>query len=344
MTKTSLTCKICDSSALGNIGNIQGYKLNSTYAIYECEYCGTGFVDPLLADDRIYDAIYKNIDVIPGYSRYAILAKNILKKKDPLKYIMGIEDCYHGVGATIVRAFGNKKHSLIYEVGCGQGYLTYALASAGYNVVGLDISEKAIELARARYGDYFHVSDAMQYVKSTGVRPDCIFSCEVIEHLSDPVSFISEMLDCLAPNGILIITTPNKYLPSSSIAWDTELPPVHLWHFTRKGLAEISNKLSSKISFFNFTDFYREHSDYRPRVNLERSPRLSTLDEEYRVILGPQGRNDVKRLKTVFKKAIPEFILRRITRLRMKCSGYHVCDDNASHTLCVTFVKSARPC
>ncbi|MBC7489460.1 MAG: methyltransferase domain-containing protein [Glaciimonas sp.] len=293
-----------------------------------------------MADEKIYEAIYKNVEKIPGYSRYSKLAKEILKQKFPLKYIMGVEDCYYGIAKTLIDKIDDKSKPLICEVGCGQGYLTYALVNAGYNAIGLDISKKAIELAKIRYGDHYHATDLKAFIETHGRKPSYIISSELIEHLSDPVLFIGEMLDCLAPGGSLILTTPNK-LPTDNQIWDTELPPVHLWHFSRRGLIGIARQLSSGIEFVNLSEFYKIHIKFRKKSDSIKRLQVSIMDENYKLIKLNEKENNNSNisLKSVVRNLLPLNLIAKIQKIRMAISGYYVCDDNTSLTLCAIFTR-----
>ena len=57
------------------------------------------------------------------------------------------------------------------EVGCGLGYLTYALDKSQFNVTGIDISNKAIELAIKRFGNLYFNDTLESYLsKKTPIR------------------------------------------------------------------------------------------------------------------------------------------------------------------------------
>ncbi len=135
--------------------------------------------------------------------------------------------------------FARQDRPAICEVGCGQGYFTFALRQAGFSATGVDHSREAIESATRRYGDFYFCGNLTDYVANLRERPQFIFACEVIEHLVDPAGFVAEALECLPSGGILAVTTPNKlqdgYQSANTTSWDTELPPVHLWWMTKRG-------------------------------------------------------------------------------------------------------------
>ena len=61
--------------------------------------------------------------------------------------------------AAIVQAVLDQHPRTVLDLGCGEGWLTRALASHGIDVTGVDASEPLIEAARALGGGRFEVAD-----------------------------------------------------------------------------------------------------------------------------------------------------------------------------------------
>jgi 2-polyprenyl-6-hydroxyphenyl methylase/3-demethylubiquinone-9 3-methyltransferase len=99
----------------------------------------------------------------------------------------------------------------VLDIGCGNGRLAGALIENGYRVVGVDLSEQGIRIARARYpGARFEVMPADEEVRARlGERPfDLVVSTELIEHLYAPQPFLRGCFDAVRPGGRLIVSTP----------------------------------------------------------------------------------------------------------------------------------------
>lgn len=96
------------------------------------------------------------------------------------------------------------------DVGCGAGLLAEPLARLGAKVTGVDASEEVIEVARrhaATLGleiDYRHGE-----ILDLQGNFDLITAMEVIEHVADPAAFVNALARRLAPDGLLIMSTPN---------------------------------------------------------------------------------------------------------------------------------------
>src|ERR1700694_2586580 len=159
-----MLCTICKSVELTRAGSVDGYRQGDHYAVFECRGCESSVVDPCRGDERLYEAIYKNVSKVPGYARYHTLADQLLHARDPLNYIAKAEDCYYAIVKSLRDRISRKAETKICEVGCGQGYLTYALVRGGFNCTGVDISANAVALARQRFGDNYFCGDVSDFI------------------------------------------------------------------------------------------------------------------------------------------------------------------------------------
>lgn len=102
----------------------------------------------------------------------------------------------------------------ILDYGCGTGdHLTYPLACAGHDVLGVDLHEPSVIEARRRYGlpNRAFRTGSIGALLDEGLNFDVVVCSEVLEHLHDPRDFLAK-LRCLVRNGgAAIVTTPNGY-------------------------------------------------------------------------------------------------------------------------------------
>jgi 2-polyprenyl-6-hydroxyphenyl methylase/3-demethylubiquinone-9 3-methyltransferase len=96
------------------------------------------------------------------------------------------------------------------DVGCGAGLLAEPLARLGATVTGLDASPDLVAAAREHSTAQGLAIDyrAGELSQLEG-RFDLITCMEVIEHVADPAAFVRLLADRLAPDGLLILSTPN---------------------------------------------------------------------------------------------------------------------------------------
>jgi len=101
----------------------------------------------------------------------------------------------------------------IADIGCGDGRLSRELSHefSDVKIVGIDYSQKAINLAKAMNPALdFYCLDINR--ESINQKFDAVTLVEVLEHI--PVesinNFIDSITDCLNDNGLLYITVPHK--------------------------------------------------------------------------------------------------------------------------------------
>jgi ubiquinone/menaquinone biosynthesis C-methylase UbiE len=107
---------------------------------------------------------------------------------------------------------------IILDAGCGSGYgaLTLALANPHARIVGIDLSEKSIELARHRLHYHgiknceFHVMP-MEQIERLNYQFDYINCDEVIYLSDDPKVSLQRLGNTLKPQGIMRVNFHNQY-------------------------------------------------------------------------------------------------------------------------------------
>lgn len=270
MNKNSKICPLCDGEAVQTYVGMKGYIENSKFDIYECINCDASFVSPLLSDESIYNHIYRQVEIIPGYTRYSRFAELVKKVNHPLDVLANLENTYWSVRESLRKIFGdNKKNISILEIGSGLGYLTYSLNKAGYGTVGLDLSREAVGKAKERYGDFYEAGDLFIVSKERPNRYDCIIMTEILEHVENPKSFIEATLFMLKDGGKIIITTPNKTKSKKGIIWQSDVPPVHLWWFSEKSIRMMAESFGKTCEFIDFTPYTKKFFEYNVNCSME---------------------------------------------------------------------------
>lgn len=104
-----------------------------------------------------------------------------------------------------------KPDMCILEVGCGRGE-DLTLFSRVKIIVGLDVSEVALKMARKKPERRFHlICGSAEDLPFKRDSVDIVIASEVIEHLPNPRKFVSQASEVLRDSGRVMITTPNKY-------------------------------------------------------------------------------------------------------------------------------------
>jgi 2-polyprenyl-3-methyl-5-hydroxy-6-metoxy-1,4-benzoquinol methylase len=160
-----------------------------------------------------------------------------------------------------------KEHSSVLEIGPGDGFFLQELnAEKKVNYVGLELNSKAIEKARLRNiiltGETLH-----QHVLNPLHQKhyDVVCSFQVLEHISNIDSIISDSVQLLKKGGLLIIAVPNNdasflkrnYHPSRFL----NMPPHHVNLFTEESLLAIAKHFNLKVKSIIKEPLQKEHED-----------------------------------------------------------------------------------
>jgi 2-polyprenyl-6-hydroxyphenyl methylase/3-demethylubiquinone-9 3-methyltransferase len=96
------------------------------------------------------------------------------------------------------------------DVGCGAGLLAEPLARLGAKVTGIDASPDVIAVARQHAETMgLEIDYRAGDIQALGGQFDLITCMEVIEHVAEPATFVQALAKRLAPNGLLVMSTPN---------------------------------------------------------------------------------------------------------------------------------------
>lgn len=228
-----------------------------SYQIYKCQNCNLIFATPLptlLELEKFYQGfLFRKPDKksIPTLTkrRKAELIKHF-KLKPPF----------------------NLEGKSVFDFGGGTGITYNALTLLGFDAYYSDVDKDAITFTQENFG--LTTDNIVHDIKSCKIKFDYIFSNHVIEHVINPIEFVSDLASCLKVGGTLVIKTPHGgnsevllnvvvikgYLLNSlkynSVRtalnslfqrfWHCD-PPRHLYSFTKESLTEITSKLPSTI-------------------------------------------------------------------------------------------------
>lgn len=103
---------------------------------------------------------------------------------------------------------GDNKQSVI-DVGCADYPNPYLKAK---QLIGIDLVNKPLP----NNYDSFFCGYLAEFINKNS-QQDAIVAGELIEHLTDPISFLQDCYNALKPNGVIILSTPNPHSPIESI-------------------------------------------------------------------------------------------------------------------------------
>jgi SAM-dependent methyltransferase len=171
-----------------------------------------------------------NIIPPPIEERIDILDTEKFDQKTIERHILRYEWAASVIQKRFVRA------GRVIDYACGTGYGSAILASVCHEVYGRDKSAEAIKIATERHSSTlvnFKVRDRIERHFADRTPFDAVVSIETIEHLLQPGQFLKACSDLIIPNGLLILSTPEK---SKDGAPDN---PFHLIEYSRPELEEM---------------------------------------------------------------------------------------------------------
>jgi len=103
----------------------------------------------------------------------------------------------------------------VLDVGCGGGILAEAMAAAGAAVSGIDLSEKALRVARLHLHESGHDIDyqlvsAEDFATQHAGEFDIVTCMEMLEHVPDPASVVAACARLVKPGGRVFFSTLNR--------------------------------------------------------------------------------------------------------------------------------------
>ncbi|WP_435256980.1 bifunctional 2-polyprenyl-6-hydroxyphenol methylase/3-demethylubiquinol 3-O-methyltransferase UbiG [Thioclava sp. FR2] len=152
----------------------------------------------------------------------------------------------------------------ILDIGCGGGLLSEPMARLGADVVGADAAARNIPVAQvhARQSgldiDYRHTT--AEDLAAKGEQFDVVLNMEVVEHVADPLAYLTACQKLLKPGGLMICSTLNRnpksfmmaivgaehimrWLPKGTHDWKKFITPDELYDLIRKaGLDPVDRK------------------------------------------------------------------------------------------------------
>lgn len=152
----------------------------------------------------------------------------------------------------------------ILDIGCGGGLLSEPMARLGAEVVGADAAERNLPVARVHAEqqglkiDYRHTT--AEALAAAREQFDVVLNMEVVEHVADPLAYLTACRRLLKPGALMIASTINRnpksfmlavvgaewvmrWLPKGTHDWKKFITPDELYGLIRDaGLDPVDRK------------------------------------------------------------------------------------------------------
>ncbi len=183
--------------------------------------------------------------------------------------------------AWIEQVAGGLAEKSVLDVGCGGGILAEAMATAGAQVTGIDLSEKALGVAQLHQLESgvavdYRLIAAEALALETPARFDLVTCMEMLEHVPDPSSIVAACAALAKPGGTLVFSTLNRnpksyvfailgaeyvlrLLPRGTHDWTRFLKPSELAAFARRAGLDLAEMTG--MTYNPLTRIYRLEPD-----------------------------------------------------------------------------------
>jgi len=101
----------------------------------------------------------------------------------------------------------------VLDIACGEGYGSALLARNAAQVTGVDVSLEAIEHARQAYSALRNLEfrdGSCARIPLPDASVELVVSFETVEHIEGQAAFLEEIARVLTPDGVLLMSCPNK--------------------------------------------------------------------------------------------------------------------------------------
>lgn len=140
----------------------------------------------------------------------------------------------------------DKVHGNLLEVGCGEGRGIDWLMPKVEKYSAIDKIVAVVEKLKAKHPEGNIISGNIPPLPYPDNSFDCVASFQVIEHIKDDHSFLREISRVLKPNGLALITTPNRPMSLSRNPW-------HEREYTAAELTALAKKYFSVVEMKGIT-------------------------------------------------------------------------------------------
>jgi SAM-dependent methyltransferase len=179
------------------------------------------------------------------------------------------------------------------DIGCGNGaYLSY-LKPHGWQVIGVDVSSRAAEVAKSVFDIDVFVGE-LNDVPFSSESFDFVHMSHVIEHMTEPIETLKRIAELLKPGRVVYIETPNvdsDGFKAMGKYWFPLEAPRHIYLFSPDTLREALHRAGLRTTriwttvfpgAFSWEDTYKQEEilgtllPSRPKLRKTQIPRALT--------------------------------------------------------------------
>lgn len=233
------TCPLCSSGKVNiKFACTDHFISREIFQIAQCRDCGFQFTQDT-PDEKAIGSYYESEEYVShsntskGFvnNLYQLARKYMLRRK-----------------LSIVQQASGLKTGHLLDIGSGTGHFADTMKHGGWQVVGIEINDKAREFSHAHFGLNVISPDQISSINNESF--DCITLWHVLEHFHNPFKYAADIHRILKPGGVCFVALPNSgsfdavHYKEYWAAYDL---PRHLWHFNPVTFRLFAEKAGFKL-------------------------------------------------------------------------------------------------
>ena len=255
-SENSVTTRTVPTSDLKRIYSVSGIEVASEFGghliidLKVCRDCDCQFFSPELpGSQRFYEQLQRHHWYYPNEKSEFNFAS---------KYI--------------------ERTNSVLEIGCGKGAFASHITCREY--VGLEYTEASASAARSNGLTVSHESIS-EYALRAAASHDVVCFFQVLEHVPNVSTFLTDSLRCLRPGGLLILSVPSA---DSFLAYSLNnilnMPPHHVTRWSTRALGSLGKRFNLQVVDQQHEQMADEHVQ-----NYVETVILLTLSKAYRSLM-----------------------------------------------------------
>ena len=133
----------------------------------------------------------------------------------------------------------------VLEIGCGTGIFLKSLEGHVTKAQGIEFNRDAIS---NKVTNFPIENISIEDISKRSISFDAVYAFQVLEHITDPYSFIHSALGCVSRGGLLIFSVPNNDHIKFQKQQDAfDMPPHHCGHFNPEVCKKIAEIFHMKV-------------------------------------------------------------------------------------------------
>lgn len=195
------------------------------------------------------------------------------------------------------------KDKVVLDAACGAGYGSFILSSEAQKVIGIDISEEAVEHAKEQYqkDNLTYLVNSIEKIELEDHSVDIVVSFETIEHVDEDLQhrFLNEIKRVLKEDGLLIMSTPDRDIYSQLVHYQNEY---HVKEFTKVEYEEFLKPYFTHVRLFTqgfkVTSVINDQTSSNSLMNVSEAAIEDdySIDEKYLIAICSENIESLKKI------------------------------------------------